>query len=453
MNSKKTTKAMKYGAWAGLLLCASMTAYAQNPVTFRVDLGVKIAQGQFDPSTQTVEVRGTAMGWGPGLALTNNMSNTNIYENTYDYTSGVGSSHQYKFWYGNPGDNWEPFDGNRSFTLEAGGQTLPTVFFGNDSVVNPTLKAAVLFQVDMSVQVTAGNFDKSTHEVWARGSALGWGDPPGQGFQLFEDTSRPCVYTNTYTKDNQFAGDEFAYKYTIWKPGVTWEDKIDNRVLVWDGTEATNEGGYHLKIVGPVFFNTPSDVDVLSQDTTVTFRVDMNSAQRHPGGELFDANTEGVWVNGSFKGWGWDVMEAEYQMFDDQTHGDETAGDKIYSWQRTFLLGQSVKLEYKYGIQSSDNEAGFGTNHVRFIRALGTYVMPIDTFGVMLQEPAAGSLAISGVSGGNVTLTWNGRPNVLLQCATNLTNPAWQDVANTDGQSLKVVPAGGGSKFFRLVTP
>ena len=118
-----------------------------------------------------------------------------------------------------------------------------------------------------------------------------------------------------------------------------------------------------------------------------------------------------------------------------------------------FPKASSTRLEYKYGVDSVDNEAAFGVSHVRFIRAAGSYVMPIDTFGVMLQESVVGPLATSSASGDSITLTWDGRPGLHLQSATTLTNPVWEDVADTDGQSSKVLQVVGGQHFFRLVKP
>ena len=79
-----------------------------------------------------------------------------------------------------------------------------------------------------------------------------------------------------------------------------------------------------------------------------------------------------------------------------------------------------------------------------------THTMPVDTFGTQTVEPAVGFLTNS-VSGGQVTLTWNGRPGVHLQSKANLSTGAWQDKANTDGLSTTNYPVSGNSTFYRLI--
>ena len=141
-------------------------------------------------------------------------------------------------------------------------------------------------------------------------------------------------------------------------------------------------------------------------------------------------------------------------MVDDGTGADKTSGDLIYTWQYQFTKGQPTQITYKYGIESGDNEAASGSNHVRFIGSVGSYVMPLDTFGVMFQESPVSTLSIQAASGGgHITVAWEGRPGVHLQRATSLLKAAWQDVADTDGKSSITLTAEGGTSFFRLVKP
>jgi hypothetical protein len=54
------------------------------------------------------------------------------------------------------------------------------------------------------------------------------------------------------------------------------------------------------------------------------------------------------------------------------------------------------------------------------------------------------------LSGGNISLRWNGAPDLKLQTATNL-NGYWLDVPSTLGQSQFSLPATGQAAFFRIV--
>lgn len=422
-------------------------------VNFQVNMGPQIGAGNYNPNTQAVYVRGSLNGWGM-TGITADTINTNLYAGPIDLSLAPGATVEYKYYFGPP-DNWESI-GNRWFILSNNVQTLPVVYF-NDAAGFP-IKAAIYFQVDMNPQITLNNFDPTNHQVWVRGNVVGWGDPPA-GLQLIEDTARPGIYTNTWTSGGFVTGDQFAYKFVIWKPGATWEGG-DNKILVFQGKEPLNADGYHQITVGPVYFNNvppPSRGDILAQDTTVTFRINMKNAVAlsTPTGP-FDPTNQNVYVNGAFvPWWTWGSLPNAYQMFDDGINGGDTAsGDLIYSWQQVFTRGSLARLEYKYGIQSNDNEAPSGANHVRYIdSSTNTYVLPVDTFGTMYQESEVGPLTLSKQPAGYVTLTWMGRPGINLQTNTNLTSGAWVDVPGTDGISTKVLPLATGQQYYRLVKP
>ena len=57
------------------------------------------------------------------------------------------------------------------------------------------------------------------------------------------------------------------------------------------------------------------------------------------------------------------------------------------------------------------------------------------------------------LSGGVAVLTWEGGPGIKLQKTLNLTAPNWQDVPNTDSQSVAVLPPTDTAAFFRLIQP
>jgi len=110
-------------------------------------------------------------------------------------------------------------------------------------------------------------------------------------------------------------------------------------------------------------------------------------------------------------------------------------------------------VDYKYGINSLDNEAAGGNNHIRYIRSTGTYVMPQDTFGTQTQEPQFGNLTISPPSAGHVLISWLGYPNVHLQGKSTLGTGPWTDYMNTAGQNSTNFPVGTQPMYFRLIQP
>jgi hypothetical protein len=133
--------------------------------------------------------------------------------------------------------------------------------------------------------------------------------------------------------------------------------------------------------------------------------------------------------------------------------------------------GNSIYLNYKYSINSEDDENAPQTNHVREVRSYGpTYAMPQDVWSrtviaagvgpypnpgitsTNIVEPDFGYLKIQPKSGGAYPITWLGRPGVVLQNTTNLSG-GWQINAGTDAsQSTNWPSAGNGnSQFFRLM--
>lgn len=123
----------------------------------------------------------------------------------------------------------------------------------------------------------------------------------------------------------------------------------------------------------------------LTQDsTTVVFTCDLRPAyyQVKAGSTLDDIQagyditpddldnimTWGVRINGPATGdwaaWGINLEEDEDRtMYDDGTHGDEVAGDSIYSITIGYPAGTTKGREFKFGVRGGDNEGGYGNNH------------------------------------------------------------------------------------------
>ncbi len=439
------------------------------PILFQVNMSAQQAAGNFDPINDLVEVRGAFNGWSTGTVLTNTPGNPNVYQTSVDFTSPPGAQFEYKFVIKKPAsDTWEsrssgrPSDYNRYVVTSAGSQTLPVVFFSDVTGV-PT-KAALFFQVNMLGWIQAGRFDTANEQVFVRGNTFGWGAPP-EGVELFADPARPGIYTNLWTRTNQLTGAIIEYKNTIWNSATSatvWEGGA-NKSVSFTGTEPTNPDGYHLITLPTVYFDNVRPGDFLAADTLVTFRVDMNGAQGYGGNPpSFDTNTMGVWINGDMltnsatgqQGWDvfgfWGTKPPETSMFDDGTNGDAVAGDQIYSWQTLLKQGTKSLIYYKYGIDSGDNEAPSGQNHLRYVRGTGTYLMPLDKFGTQYQEPAFGNLKAVPGAPGSVDLSWLGLPSVQLQAAPAVTG-VYTNVPGTTGQNGITVPAAGAAQFFRLV--
>jgi hypothetical protein len=172
--------------------------------------------------------------------------------------------------------------------------------------------------------------------------------------------------------------------------------------------------------------------------------------------QVFDPTTDAVYMNGDFMGElsggspGWLPWTqgnlAPYQL-------TNISPSLIYSITLDIPKGNSLALTYKYSINGPDNEAASGSNHVRYIRAVGQYTLPLDQFGNQYVEPSFGNLKASLSPPGHVLVSWLGRPGVHLQTLSSLNSSAWQDHPETDGLMSTNWPAAGGRLFFRLIKP
>ena len=433
-----------------------------NDVRFQVNMAQQINLGAFTPGTSTVYARGDFNGFDLSLTLTNDPSikttnqfglvNSNVYVGTATVNASPNAAETFKYYF-DPGANWEnpspangnpDHDGNRFFVNAA--QTLPIVDY-SDAPYAPIATNAVTFQVDMSAQLLGGAFDPAQDVVDVRGNFNNWtggvnictNDPAASNTNIY---STVVVVTDGVGAVQQF-------KYTYGGPnvpgGLNWENPAPPTV---GGNRFFNQPNATATTLPAVFFSDIPLSDLLPADTEVTFNVSMTNALQYPSGTPFNPGSDTVYVNGDFLGWwAWGLgAPPQYQMT------NNPVGSGNYSLTILVPKGTPVGMTYKYGIGGFDNEAGFGQNHVRYIRTVGTYSMPLDTFGVTTAEISFGNLAVGKPVSGHVPITWLGRPGVMLQSAPGITGP-WQSHSATDGTSSTNWPVSGSSVFFRLIKP
>ncbi|HMP83562.1 MAG TPA: hypothetical protein PKA41_12750 [Verrucomicrobiota bacterium] len=440
-----TTNSIKLALAAGTLLLAAAASQAQNPVTFRVNMINLVESSSFDPNTQSVEVRGDTMGWGPGITMTPTVGDTNIYEATYDYVGGsAGDLHEAKFWYGNPGDNWESIN-NRQFQLAGGAQTMPTSFFNDNNWPVPVNN--VTFRVNMNAQLLAGNFVPGTSTIRVTGGMNGWGD----GEDMTNNPTLSGVASNIYSAVlpiSGFPGSQSPYyKFRLnggWESPASGVPPDQNRVFTIAGGD---------QVLPIVFYNDASDADLLPDATPVTFRLYITNGTVPTDNIPFVKGTDKIYINGDFLNWwAWNPGGA-YGPSVEMTNNPD--GSDFY--EQTFVLpkGANVSVTYKYSIAGWDNEAGFGTNHLRYVRTLPSYTFPVDAFGQnpVVQEISFGDLAVGAPNGDTVPVTWLGRPGVMLQTRDSLNSGVWTTLTETSATSSTNYPNTGPATYFRLIKP
>lgn len=492
-------------------------------VTFQVDMSEEIELGHFVPGTDQLDVRGSFNGWGnAGNYLTNNPAivvtnyptgivESNVYVGTFPITtgaevSGVPATNAFMEWKAveDPADSWEspgPTDandaGNRFFTDNTN-QVLPVVSF-SDLTYSPL--ANVTLNVDMSGPIKYDpNYQPNSVTVW--GTFNNW----ASGVTM---TSNPAPNTNIFSTtvsmpENTAVIIQVRYTNTLVaanNPAAPWVyDYVDDAVYnnnerrtvtlpITATTLNTNIPAFH-------FLDLALD-DYLPQATPVLFSVNMNNATGTDS-HVFSPGADAVYINGMFANgggtpypqswyaWAGGVNPVSappgYQMIEEGSSG-------IYTNTIVIPAGTPVALSYQYGMDPGqanggplEDESASGANHFRVVRstAEGTYVMPIDVFtNQPYVEPlfapgniyenmgtlSGGDLSVGAVSGGEVPVTWLGRPGAHLQNATAVNGP-WTDIWATDGTnwtngvntangllSKTNWPAANGITFFRLAKP
>lgn len=423
----------------GLLCGAGIAVQAANPVTFSIDMTAQSPT----PTTQ-VYVRGSFNNWGNpdvtvnGLLLTNDPASSapNVYSGTLDIADAPGAIESCKFFY-NPGENWEN-DPNRQFKLENGGQTLPLTTWNGTPW--PVPQYDVKFQVDMSAQVLLGTFDPDSGYVAVSGGFNGW----NQSIDFTNNPAAPGLEKHIYTQTLKIPGFPGSYpgNYKFRSPiGNTYE-------TINDRPSFQLAGGNQVQELPLVYWNNNTVCDLLLQDTTVTFTLQLTNGTIATDGAMFIDNASSkVYFNAGFLPWQpWDSLLPEMVNI---------PNTDLYT--NTFVIpkGNPLATTFKFSIGGADNENGVNTNHVQYVRTLGSsYNLPVCQFGTnfnaTLVEPSFGNLAIGARAGGTVPITWLGRQCVTLQTKSSLSGGVWTDIAATDGTSATNWPVGSDPQFFRL---
>jgi len=158
------------------------SALVTTQVTFKVNLGVQIARGLFDPNGGTVSVAGDPINaWSPILTpLSQTVTNPLVWSTTVNITNTVGGPVNYKFVL-NGGGTWEPNGvgpngaNDRQFIFTNVATVLPDVYFANIGNLG-TLTAGPITGGQIPLSWTAGPLVRLQTNNPITGT---WGDVPG----------------------------------------------------------------------------------------------------------------------------------------------------------------------------------------------------------------------------------------------------------------------------------
>ncbi|NQV30229.1 MAG: T9SS type A sorting domain-containing protein [Candidatus Marinimicrobia bacterium] len=229
-------------------------------VHFSIDLTDKFNLGEFDPTSDGVNVAGSFNGWdGAGFDLAPTPGNNLIWELYADqvdlFTTATGI--EFKFRINQNWDNAESIS-NRTLTIADGLQSY--VAFWNDYDYN----LALTFNVNMNAMIDAASFDPATQYVDIAGNFNGWGGDT-TGLYYLTDEDLDGIWT-VVLADSFEVGQQLEYKF-----------RIDSN---WDTSEFPGGGSNRTYLVQAgaqsidVWWN---DFDPNFEGAPVTFKVNMNA--------------------------------------------------------------------------------------------------------------------------------------------------------------------------------
>lgn len=430
-----------------LFVALTVVLFAESyTVKFNAKLSVAVKKGNFVYGTDKLVVRGTFNNWsGDTDELVEGTTADTVYslEKSIERAT-AGANDVIKFKFVKAPDGWESSP-DRELTIPAGISTVSyTAWFNNDSIYVPQKDITIKFQCNMEYEIGSGRFNPPQDTLSVNGSFNGWSSKKDV---LKASTLNPNLYTITKVI-KAGKGDKFEYKF--WYEPGTWES-VDNRVL--EITEAIyNAGKYDVPVV---YFNNGSLTTMTANPVDVKLTVNTNGAKA-ANGYAFQ-NVQTVHVAGSAKplswpGGGWPTSDANLMipLYDDGTHGDATAGDKIFTAILNFPRFTVLDVEYKYSINFgnaadnsgvNDNEGSVGGNHHLKMESDFLSCTTVDTFGVGLGK--ASFLKDVQKAATSVELFNNNKPASysLEQNYPNPFNPSTMikfAIANAGFTSLKV---------------
>ena len=336
---------------------------------------------------------------------------------------------------GNPlNEGWDKMIGNpnlqQTYVMPKKDTTIQWVWWDNAAPIIGTGKdtVTIIFATDLSKAI-ASNSIKPGDSVSVRfgfnGSALAVSTDllkkRGLTGSMYVDTAKVFgVQIDTAAK--------FYYQYYLTKNGAEYREVFYD--YFYAGTDNSLAEKRKMKITGKnmtlTVFDTSKNITSINRqpiwqstvkllrNVNVTFTCDLRPAYYHlfNSDSLIDIQTSfrnlgkgdadsvykwGVWINGgAVGGWGnptgsdWGVglrANLTKKMYDDGTHGDKTANDRIYTLKQMFYRDSSnntVGQVFKFGLNAGDNEGGrggYGNNHVENINDADTIYTIASDFG------------------------------------------------------------------------
>jgi hypothetical protein len=388
------------------LLLFPISTFAQAPtVEFKCNMSVQIKRGTFNAATDSVWVRGNFNSWeGREYPLTD-ADGDSIYSAVF---TNFTENQELVFKFVHSPDVWEA-TANWSLTVTAGANVYEC-FWENVKVYVPKKTIQVTFSINMELERLKGSFDPSTDYVGVRGSFSGWcgaivstsSASDDENFELAQrcetiltqSQTNPDLYEGVVTivaEVEDIVSFKFYYSHDIWE--------IDNL------TDMTQSGRYFvvsqaifddgIMLYEAIGFNNETLETVLNQDAHITFTCNTNGASiinTPPGTEFKTIHIAGGHLPLKWPGGGWPDIDSTkmIKLYDDGTHDDFLAGDKIFTTTITFPAYSQLTVAYKFSANwglptnggGNNNEGGLEADKTLKMHKFTTNAVIKDTFGL-----------------------------------------------------------------------
>jgi hypothetical protein len=363
--------------------------------------------------------------------------------------------------------------------LPVGSGNLGTPTFNLSPIPTPT--NTLTFTLDMSEQIAFGNFQNTdpdptsptfgqyTNSVTMDGFNDGLNNYPMTNYTVLNPGDlNPGIKTNWYLGTYPLIS--FLPTTIQWKFRVNNLDGGYEQPASTAGNNRTTNITQQVTVLPVISYDDEGIGDLVPSNTiAVNFSILCTNGTPDDTGIPFQKGSDTLWINGAWLGWpAWSTIGTGLNNPNQQMI--EVGNSDLYTNSFVIPRGTSIYMQYKYSVDGFDDENGFNTNHVREIRSYGpSYSFPQDVWSwtVMqpnnenpyplagiastnIVEPDFGYLQIGAPSGGNLPITWLGRPAVLLQNINSLTG-TWNTLSGTDATQSTNWPNGGGHQFFRLM--